>query len=266
MVAPMVAGSTRVGGAHLTAHHFCTRPNAHAYIRADRDATKGALKKGSKRLHFPNDFDKKIDEVYKMGGHGSGYWYRLNSKATTESQNRIDIRLLKKWGHLNDDSMSIGTWSWSQNSEETGSVGCRLNTERMVLNYRYRHHGGNWEPVEQHISFDRTPCNYGGHRLWFLCPHCSRRVAVLYGAGKYFLCRYCYRLTYSCQQESLPDRLMRKSRKIRKLLGGGNSLLDPFPSKPKNMHWETYYRLRYKAERANYISCSIWGQRLGINI
>jgi hypothetical protein len=79
-------------------------------------------------------------------------------------------------------------------------------------------------------------------------------------------CRHCHNLTYSSQQESLPDRLMRKSRKIRKQLGGGNSLIDPFPFKPKNMHWKTYYRLRNEAEHANYVSCLIWGKQLGINI
>ena len=33
-----------------------------------------------------------------MGGRGSGSWYRWDSKTTTESQHRIDIRWLKKHG------------------------------------------------------------------------------------------------------------------------------------------------------------------------
>ena len=197
-----------------------------------------------------------------MGGYGSGSWYRWNSKRTTESQKRIDIRLLKKWGHFKDDSMTIGRWTWSRNGKETGSVGYRVDSERMILNYRHRPRGGEWEPVEQHILLDRTPCNYGGYRFWFLCPHCYRRVAVLYGAGKYFLCRHCHGLTYSSQQENLADRLMRKSRKIRKRLGGGNNLFAPFPFKPKNMHWETYHRLRDQAEKANTISCILGIQRI----
>ena len=200
-----------------------------------------------------------------MGGQGSGPGSRWNSKKTTESQDRIDIRLLKKWGHLNG-STYFGSWSWSCGGNPTGSINYRVDSERIVLSYRHRVSGGEWESVEQTIRFDRTPCRYGGHRYWFFCPRCSRRVAVLYGAGKYFLCRHCYDLTYSSQQENLSDRLMRKSRKIRKQLGGGNSLLDPFPFKPKNMHWKTYYRLRNEAERANYVSCLIWGKQLGINL
>jgi hypothetical protein len=119
--------------------------------------------------------------------------------------------------------------------------------------------------VEQTVSFDLTPCNYGGHRTWFLCPRCWKRVAVLYGAGKYFLCRHCYDLTYSSQQENRADRLMRKARKIRERMGGGASLIDPFPDKPKNMHWKTYWRLRERAEHANNLSWLIMERRLSIH-
>jgi hypothetical protein len=199
-----------------------------------------------------------------MGGRGSGCWYRWNSKTTTESQHRIDIRWLKKQGYLRP--INFGSLSWSQGDEQTGSIGFRMETDRMVLNYRHRPHGGEWENVEQVILFDHTPCNYGGHRTWFLCPRCSRRVAVIYGAGKYFLCRHCYDLTYSSQQESSMDRLMRKARKIRKRMGGGGDLFDFFPDKPKNMHWKTYWRLRKESERAENLSWIIAHQRFGFEI
>lgn len=198
-----------------------------------------------------------------MGGRGSGNWCRWDSKATTESQNRIDIRLLKKWGHLNGNIV-LGTWSWSQCGEETGSIGYRVDIEGITLNYRHRPRGGQWESVEQRIYFERTPCHYGGHRLWFKCPNCSRRVALLYGAGKYFLCRHCYGLTYSSQQESRPYRLMRKARKIRKRLGASNDLTEPIFFKPKHMHQKTFDRLSREAEMANNLSWIIMGQRLGI--
>lgn len=196
-----------------------------------------------------------------MGGFGSGEWHRYNSKKTTEGQHQIDVRLLKKWGYLNGSTF-IGTWSWSRNGKITGSISYRLETEKMYLNYRHRPRGGNWETVQQEITFDRTRCNYGRHRYWFLCPRCSRRVAVLYGAGKYFLCRHCHRLAYSCQQEGVGDRMMRKARRIRQQLGGSRNLLDRFPDKPKNMHWNTYYRLRNKAMRAQLISLRIMEQKM----
>ena len=198
-----------------------------------------------------------------MGGLGSGSWSRWDSKSTTESQYRIDIRWLKKQGYLWPGNFGFLSWSWR--NKQTGYIGYKMEADRMVLNYRHRPHGGEWEQVEQTISFDRTLCNYGGHRTWFLCPRCWKRVAVLYGAGKYFFCRNCYDLTYSSQQESRADRLMRKARKIRERMGGGASLIDPFPDKPKNMHWKTYWRLRERSEHANTLSWLIMGQRLGIH-
>lgn len=198
-----------------------------------------------------------------MGGYGSGCWYRWHTKSTTESQRRIDIRWLKKQGYL--QPKSFGLLSWSQRNKQTGSTGYGVEADHMVLKYRYRLHCGEWENVEQTVSFDRTPCNYGRHRTWFLCPRCWKRVAVLYGAGKYFFCRHCYNLSYSSQQENRADRLMRSARKIRERMGGSGNLIAPFPDKPKYMHWKTYWRLRDRAELATTLSMLIMGQRLGIH-
>ena len=132
----------------------------------------------------------------------------------------------------------------------------------MVLSYRHRVRGGAWESVEQTIHFDRTHCHYGGHRYWFLCPRCYRRVAVLYGAGKYFYCRHCYKLTYTSQQERFGDRAMRKARKIRRRLNPDNTVFDLFPFKPKGMHWRTYERLRLEAMRAEAIGFGVMKRTL----
>jgi len=199
-----------------------------------------------------------------MGGSGSGNRYRWDSNSTTESQRRIDIRWLKNQGYLRPGH--IGFLSWSRGNEQTGSIGYRMETDRMVLNYRHRPRGGEWENVKQVVLFDRTQCNYGEHRTWMLCPRCWQRVALLYGAGKYFWCRHCYDLTYSSQQESRPDRLMRKARKIRARLGASNNLMESILFKPKNMHQKTFDRLRREADHASNLSLIIMGQRLGISI
>ena len=53
-----------------------------------------------------------------------------------------------------------------------------------------------------------TPCNFGVERPWFVCPGvvngvaCGRRVAILYGPGKYSLCWHCYDLRYESQREN----------------------------------------------------------------
>jgi hypothetical protein len=196
-----------------------------------------------------------------MGGPGSGNWWRWNSKKTTETQHRIDIRWLKKKGFLRPGIME--SLSWSRGNEQTGFINFKMEAGQMILNYRYRFHGRDWEPVEQTVSFDHTPCNYGGRRTWIRCPQCWQRVAVLYGAEKHFFCRHCYHLTYSSQHESKPDRLMRKARKIRARLGAGNDLMEPILFKPKNIHWKTFDRLRREADHAWNLSWSIMGQRLG---
>jgi hypothetical protein len=72
----------------------------------------------------------------------------------------------------------------------------------ITLTYRHKRYGQEWEDVRQDVPLDWTPCHFGGERPWFICGNCGRRVAVIYGAGKYFACRHCYDLTYRSCQES----------------------------------------------------------------
>jgi hypothetical protein len=79
---------------------------------------------------------------------------------------------------------------------------------------------------------------------------CNRRVVILYGPGKYFLCRHCYDLRYESQREDKKDRALRRAQKIRTRLGGSANMLEPFPERPKRMHHDTYIRLRWKYHEA----------------
>jgi hypothetical protein len=198
-----------------------------------------------------------------MGGSGSGDWYRRNSKATVESQDKIDIRWFSRKGFLHQGI--VLNFSRACQRDKCDLIGLRVETDRLVLIYRNRQNGGQWEQIKDEIFFTWTSCNYGGHRQWFLCPGCNIRVAILYG-GKYYRCRHCSNLTYSSQQESKSDRLMRKARKIRARLGASNNLSEPLMFKPKNMHQKTFDRLRKEADDANYRSLIIMGRRLGINV
>lgn len=184
-----------------------------------------------------------------MGGFGSGRWYKYGAKSTTESQKRIDIRWLRKHGHLWPGH--IGLLSWSRGGETTGWISYRMEADRMILEYRRRPPGGEWEQVEQTVFFDRTRCHFGGSRTWFLCSQCGRRVAVLYWSGKYFSCRICGGLAYACQQERKLDRITRRERKIRESLGGSPDLFQSLPGKPKNMRWATYWKLCERANETN---------------
>ena len=174
-----------------------------------------------------------------MGGIGSGTWYRWNKRTTTEEVRRIDIRYLHKHGLLEPNR--AGLLSWTQGGESVGNINFTTLNDQIVLRFRCRQHGDDWEPVEQTIWFDETPCNYGGSRKWFSCPECDQRVAVLYGKGKLFLCRTCYQLPYTSQGEDYLERLVRKANKI-----SGRLDLDEdggVYTKPKHMHWKTFHHL-----------------------
>jgi hypothetical protein len=100
--------------------------------------------------------------------------------------------------------------------------------------------------VEQNVSLAWTACTLGGRRPWFRC-RCDRRVALLYSTGGLFACRHCHGLAYQCQSETPTLRCIRRGRKIRMSLGAGFSYAEPFPEKPRGMHWKTYRRLRAAA-------------------
>ena len=204
-----------------------------------------------------------------MGGPGSGrQWYGgaggAGGKHSTEDHRRIDVRWLKKHRLLRPGN--IGSLTWTREEAPAGSIGYRMEADCMILNYRCQVNGGAWQKVEQKIHFDRTQCNFGGYRKWFLCPKCGKRVAVLYGAGKYFLCRHCYDLCYTSQQETEIDRMMRKARKIRDRLGASHNLSMPIWRKPKGMHQKTFDQLKREDREINVLKWGLVKERFGIEL
>jgi hypothetical protein len=187
---------------------------------------------------------------------GSGNWHRFDKKTTTGECHGVGVRYLHREGLLEP-----GRWfslRWSRAGRETGSIRGAVEgsgrPERVLLLYRYRSGpGGEWEDVHEPVTLDWSACNFGGARPWFVCPgdECGRRVAILYSAGRYFLCRHCYDLSYESQREDKLQRALRRAQKIRERLGGSASLMDPFPEKPKGMHWRTYEWLWWRHYEAD---------------
>jgi hypothetical protein len=139
------------------------------------------------------------------------------------------------------------------------------------VTFLYRHRsggsGGEWEEVDETVALEWQACNFGGERPWFLCPgaRCGRRVAVLYGPGRYFLCRHCYDLRYESQREDKPHRALRRAQKIRERVGGSADMTEPFPQKPKRMHLKTYMRLfweHHEAETKHLAGVGEWLDKL----
>lgn len=135
----------------------------------------------------------------------------------------------------------------------------------MILNYRSRSSGGDWQPMEYAVTLERTPCNVGGRRAWFLCPAqgCGQRVAMLYG-GSIFACRHCHKLAYECQRETDDDRAMRRADTIRRRLGWKVGIANPVGDKPRGMHWRTFERLKAEHDAFANESWAGMAERLGL--
>ena len=154
--------------------------------------------------------------------------------AKTVSTLRIDIRKLHREGYLSGSSNL--TWQWKNGA----TIGVITSPKSITLTYRYRYREGEWQNVNQPVALSRTPCYYGKDRLWFVCPSCNKRVAILY-IGKIPLCRKCSGLVYPSQSEDAIGRSWYRTRKIERKLAAGAETWNYF--RPKGMrHW-TYERL-----------------------
>ena len=117
----------------------------------------------------------------------------------------------------------------------------------------------------QAVSVNWTPCHYGGHRPWFLCPRtgCGRRCAMLFSTLLGVGCRKCLGLTYQVRNESEAKAQARKADKLKRKLGWKPGDDFPFLGKPFGMRWETFERLRDQISRLELASMagalSRWG-------
>lgn len=182
-----------------------------------------------------------------MGGPNSGNRWR-SSAATCEAYKRIDLAFLRKKGWLWPGSRY--SLNWTMGGEPSGSIQYTAFENYLLLDFNVRDFGEEeWIPVQQTVHFDQTPVYFGGQRRWFLCPRCDGRCRILYGGAKFF-CRKCYRLQYRSQSEDFAQRAITRAQSVRKRLGGFEGIDDPFPPKPKGMHWKTYNRLQEQDELA----------------
>ena len=73
-----------------------------------------------------------------MGGFGSGRGQ--GGKDTTNDMRALDVRRLQR-----DDLLTLGrsfNWQWSINGEKVADINIRVETDRVILNYRSRSNGG----------------------------------------------------------------------------------------------------------------------------
>ena len=185
-----------------------------------------------------------------MGGYGSG---RTGYNQKAEDCRSLDVNRFRREGILTEGR--CGNWVWSRDGEEVGRIGYSFTPSGLVLDYRVRAYGGDWEAINETVPIAYVPCNYGGTRPYFLCPgyvdgrRCGRRVGKLFSGGRYFLCRHCYSIAYRSQSETRYDRALRRANKSRMALGGDPGTAHWIAPKPKGMWKRTYERHREQIER-----------------
>lgn len=108
------------------------------------------------------------------------------------------------------------------------------------------------------VQLVATRPNYGGVRLWFICPRssCGRRCAVLYREqrtnARAFTCRNCARFAYQTQRMSRIDRIEFRAAKLVGRLDPRWDFGQPI-AKPKGMHWRTFNRIAARVQALDRI-------------
>ena len=131
-------------------------------------------------------------------------------KETVERCLNIDILDLQRGDLLKIAAGVPSEIQWATHGKVHSSVGYELEKRgdfpvSMRLQYKT---SGDQKNCDYWVSITSTHCNYGGVRLWFLCPgwkngvSCGRRCRKLYLRGIVFACRQCHDLTYESTQKS----------------------------------------------------------------
>ncbi len=133
-----------------------------------------------------------------MGGYGSNRWGTTVTRLSTDEVPQLDVRVLSREGALQPGATSVVTWV-------TGAAIIANvpedDDEVVCLAYGMQTPGKLLATVNEYVRLTRTPCNFGKFRVWFACPGCGRRCAVLYGLLGRFRCRGCHHLTYASTRQ-----------------------------------------------------------------
>ncbi len=147
---------------------------------------------------------------------------------------RIDLRILKRMGHLHPGATG-----------EIEDIWYGVGSDAVTLRFWDGARG-----VGQTVKTEKMDCHLGGHRISFVCPVCGTRRMVLYVGKDDFRCRTCADVRYLTQCEHKPGRLLLKAEKIRQKLDARPDDLDcKHIARPKHMRQTTFTRLKLEARR-----------------
>jgi hypothetical protein len=177
---------------------------------------------------------------------------------------RMDIRRLQRDGLLTP-GRAFG-WQWTVCGKEVASIQIRTEVDRVILNYRNRSNGGEWQT-------DGIPGAAGmdGLQAWgaiVLGSFARRKDAGgawrLCSAAQSSLAGIVTSWPMSASGKLMMIERLRRAGTIRRRLGWQAGIANPTGDKPKGMHWQTFWRL--KAEHDAFANASWAGmaERLGL--
>ena len=122
------------------------------------------------------------------------------TRVSTEGLPRLDVRVLARAGMLRPGTFAT-VW-WNNDVSITTEV---TSDDPPVITLLYCVSTPNkiWLSLRDDVGLTTTPCRYGSTRVWFSCPGCGSRCAVLYALGGRFRCRTCHRLAYASTRSKL---------------------------------------------------------------
>ena len=72
----------------------------------------------------------------------------------------LDIAVLKRLDMLRPGYQK--SLVWSSNGEERARIQVECHGDHLILNYKSRQRGGDWQPIRDRIPLTYTTPNYGG--------------------------------------------------------------------------------------------------------
>lgn len=106
---------------------------------------------------------------------------------------------------------------------------------------RYRHINWPKDMRSQLITVEWTRCHFGGHRPWFICTFCKKRVGKMYEIIGGLACRICADLGYASQCMGETRRRVVKAERARRLMGNeGRPAIDELPERLHGRYRKTH--------------------------
>lgn len=115
---------------------------------------------------------------------------RYSGAPIIDDMKTINIKSLKDWGYLADNTRKSGVITWRMRGEVTGSINIEsviaFGEGVLVLDYKS---GG--EPIRYGVKLITRESNLGIGVYWlFICPVTGRACRKLFLSGKYFVSRH----------------------------------------------------------------------------